>query len=70
MPWCEACSRFFTPPSMNPDGSCPSCGRVLVEPAAVATETPRAPWHFKVLVAAVVVYLGWRLVQLIAWIVG
>lgn len=24
----------------------------------------RAPWHFKLLVVALVVYLGWRLVQL------
>ncbi len=31
---------------------------------------PKAPWHFKLLVAAVVVYLGWRLIQTIGWIVG
>lgn len=29
----------------------------------------RPPWHFWVLVAAVVVYLGWRLVQGLAWVV-
>jgi hypothetical protein len=28
----------------------------------------RAPWHFYVLVAAVVIYLGWRLVQGIVWL--
>ena len=70
MPWCQDCSRFYTPPSMNPDGSCPSCGTVLVDPATVAAEAPpKAPWHFKLLVGALTVYLGWRLVQLIAWIV-
>jgi hypothetical protein len=69
MPWCEACSRFFTPPSMNPDGTCPSCGRVLADPPA-EEPVPKAPWHFKLLVAAVAVYLLWRLVQLLAWIVG
>ena len=68
MPWCETCSRFFTPPSMNADGSCPTCGRVLVDPAAEVAE-PRAPWHFKLLVAAVVVYLAWRLIQMLGWIV-
>ena len=66
MPWCEACSRFWTPPSMREDGSCPSCGRVLVDPASRA-EVPKAPWHFKLLVAALVVYLGWRFLQLLTW---
>jgi hypothetical protein len=42
---------------------------VLADPGGTAAE-PRAPWHFKLLVAAVVVYLGWRLVQMIGWIVG
>ena len=52
---------------MNADGSCPVCGRVLAEPAV---EEPKAPWHFKLLVAALAVYLLWRLVQGIGWIVG
>lgn len=55
---------------MNADGSCPSCGNVLADPSAVIVEAPKAPWHFKLLVAALIVYLGWRLLQLIAWIVG
>jgi hypothetical protein len=67
MPWCEDCSRFFTPPSMNADGTCPSCGRALVDPGAVTTDAPRAPWHFKLLVAALIVYLTWRFLQLIVW---
>lgn len=28
----------------------------------------KAPWHFKLMIAALVIYLGWRLVQLIALI--
>jgi hypothetical protein len=32
-------------------------------------EPYRAPWHFWVLVVAAVVYLGWRLVQMIGWLV-
>ena len=31
-------------------------------------ETEGAPWHFKLLVAVTVIYLGWRLVQLVFWI--
>lgn len=65
MPWCEECSRFWTPTSMSPGGACPSCGRRIAE----ALGPPKAPWHFKVLVAATTVYLGWRLVQLLGRVV-
>ena len=32
------------------------------------TEQSRVPWHFWLLAIGVLVYLGWRLVQLIMWI--
>jgi hypothetical protein len=47
---------------MNADGSCPSCGRVIAEPVKV-------PWHFKLLLVALVVYLGYRAAQGIEWVV-
>ena len=28
----------------------------------------RVPWHFWILVVALVIYLGWRLLQGIAWV--
>jgi hypothetical protein len=65
MPWCDDCSKFWNPTSMREDGSCPSCQRVLVEPE----EPPKAPWHFKLMVAAVSGYLLWRVVQLVGWVV-
>ena len=80
MPWCEHCAKFWTPSSMTADGSCPSCGRVLPVAGApaegrvtakdvnlreMAGEDAKAPWHFKVLVGLVVLYLGWRIVQLV-----
>jgi hypothetical protein len=90
VPWCERCSRFLNPNTVQPDGTCPSCGR-SVEPSAVATSDAAegaqhaapapvdappdddagvsAPWHFWVMVAGVVVYLGWRLVEGIIWAV-
>jgi hypothetical protein len=82
MPWCETCSRFYNPNSLGPDGSCPTCGRVVAEPpdpaeAATGTEggagaeakpKERAPWHFKVLLVLVVVYLTWRFIQIGTWI--
>jgi hypothetical protein len=67
MPWCEECSKYLAPTAMNADGTCPTCGRPVgdVEQRAgeeAANET--TPWHFKLLVVALVVYLGWRFVQI------
>ena len=67
MPWCEECSKYLTPSAMNPDGTCPSCGRPvgeIEERAAAVAEDEKTPWHFKLLVVAVVAYLGWRLVEI------
>ena len=61
MPWCEDCNRFLNPSSMGAGGECPTCGRVIA-PA------PKAPWHFKLLVVSTVIYLGWRAIQGIAWV--
>jgi hypothetical protein len=46
---------------MAPGGVCPTCGRQIAD----AQAEPRAPWHFKLMVAAVVIYLLWRAVQLV-----
>jgi len=92
MPWCETCAKFWNPNSMQPDGTCPSCGRSLAEapegsssasgatggPGAgsakldlreLAGEDARTPWHFKLLVVAVVGYLGWRGVEMASWVI-
>jgi hypothetical protein len=73
VPWCERCDRFLNPNTVNPDGTCPSCGRP-VEPAAGSTDSPadenetfKAPWHFWVMIASAVVYLGWRFIEGIVW---
>ena len=29
MPWCEDCSKFWNPNSLPPDGTCPTCGRMI-----------------------------------------
>lgn len=77
MPWCDACSQFWNPNSVPPDGRCPKCSSALAtkEPdgdtggrsaeAGEDYEYPKAPWHFKVLVVLTVIYLGWRFVQLV-----
>ena len=63
MPWCEECSRFLNPSSMGAGGECPTCGRVIAPP-------PKAPWHFKLLVAGVVLYLTFRAYQGIEWVLA
>jgi hypothetical protein len=68
VPWCEPCERFFNPNSLMPDGSCPSCGTGLGTPPKSGLRA--VPWHFWLLLSAVVGYLGWRLVQGVAWLAG
>jgi hypothetical protein len=67
VPWCDDCSRFLNPTTLSEDGSCPSCGRVVAE-IDDPGEPPRAPWHFKVMVVALVAYLGWRLWEGVVWV--
>lgn len=83
MPWCEQCERFYTPSTLSAAGDCPA-GHHVADPGShtpvvqstvpgrdeteKSPEKVRAPWHFYVLVAAVVIYLGWRLVQGIVWL--
>jgi hypothetical protein len=76
MPWCDTCSRYYNPNTLPPEGACPSCGTVLAAPRSTDPDAPdgpaaptKAPWHFKLLVAAAVLYLGWRAVQGIEWLV-
>lgn len=66
MPWCEDCSRFYNPNTLTEEGECPDGHQVGGE----QPEVPTVPWHFWVLVIAVVLYLGWRLIQGIAWLIG
>ncbi|MGA9275619.1 hypothetical protein [Ilumatobacter sp.] len=75
MPWCEECAKYYTPNSVNTDGSCPQCGEVLQlgenaehthDADDQETNDESAPWHFKLMVVALVVYLGWRFVQLVS----
>ncbi|MEL6890591.1 MAG: hypothetical protein AAFP84_03265 [Actinomycetota bacterium] len=55
---------------MEDDGRCPTCGEQLHATEGSAVEPPpfdeeTAPWHFKLLVTMTVLYLGWRVVDLV-----
>ena len=75
MPWCDECAKFWNPPSLR-DGTCPTCGAPLEAPAPSAPTTstpassdaPTAPWHFKLLLVALVLYLGYRGYQGVFWL--
>ncbi len=74
VPWCDSCDRFYNPNTLQADGTCPTCGRVVGSPErAVPVDEdagPGTPWHFKLLVAATVVYLSYRLLQGVIWVAG
>ena len=68
MPYCDDCEKYWTPSSMNDDGSCPRCGANLEEPQIAdgepAADDEKTTWHFKLMVVAVVAYLGYRFVEI------
>lgn len=69
MPWCEPCGRFYNPNTLKPDGTCPTCDTQLAEPKSTDDDRQRPPWHFWLLLGALSIYLGWRMVQLILLVV-
>jgi hypothetical protein len=72
VPWCEGCQKFYSPNTLRPDGTCPEDHHVAdpVAPGEDESERQRAPWHFWLLLVALVISLGWRFVQLLGSLVG
>jgi uncharacterized paraquat-inducible protein A len=62
MPWCDDCSAYWRAPELGEGGVCPTCGRTL------DTTPAKSPWHFKLLMVSLVIYLSYRLVQGVAWL--
>ena len=81
MPWCEDCAKYMAPSAMNEDGTCPTCGRSVAAQEPITAKNlnlhqlaagedgdeddMKAPWHFKLLMVLLIVYLTWRFVQLL-----
>ena len=58
MPFCEDCAKFWSPNSMPPTGECPTCGAQIASPQEVVDASAyRAPWHFKLMIVALVVWI-------------
>lgn len=69
MPWCDTCDEYRAPTALSELGACASCGS-KVDVADIKSPAPtKAPWHFWVMVAALVAYLGWRLVEGVIWLI-
>jgi len=60
--WCEECDTLVEDEDLSEAGECPSCGTVLAE-----QERLPIPWYFKFMLLATVVYVGWRIFQLVHW---
>jgi hypothetical protein len=62
----------MNPNTLNADGTCPECGRAVEQSqkSAAMAERDKAPWHFKLILAITVIYLTWRIIQLIMWVVS
>ncbi len=78
MPWCEPCAKYFAPSALTSDGECPECrtavdtmsvsGRINVDTLDLkklaGVDGDKTPWHFKLLVGLLCLYLGWRFIQI------
>jgi len=64
MAWCDQCDRLVEDDQLDDDGACPTCGTVLTEPVH-----RQVPWTFKVMLVALVIYLGYRGYQGITWLI-
>jgi uncharacterized paraquat-inducible protein A len=60
--WCEECDTLVEDEDLGEEGECPACGTILAD-----QERAPIPWYFKFMLLATVVYLGWRIYQLVHW---
>ncbi len=70
MPWCDSCDVYLAPNTVATDGCCPTCHAEVDTADDKNLQTAKVPWHFWVVVVALVAYLGWRLIEGIVWLVG
>lgn len=71
MPWCDPCSQYHAPTALADGGVCPTCGETVHNDSQdevvgdQATVGQSAPWHFWVVVALLIAYIMWRIVDLV-----
>ncbi len=62
MPWCDVCDRLVDDQEVV-DGHCPTCETEL----GTGQREP-LPWKFRFMIIATVIYLVWRIYQVISWL--
>lgn len=74
---CPACGRTVTAggddgagPASGPDVAAGPDGGGPGAPISELRPVAGAPWHFKLLLVALALYLGFRFWQMIAWVIG
>ena len=70
MPWCDNCDAYQAPNALKADGTCPTCdGPVdMADVKGSTKQATKVPWHFKLMILVLVIYLGYRLIQGIVWL--
>ena len=68
MPWCDSCDAYRAPTALTAEGSCNVCSEPVDTSDAKELTQAKAPWHFWLMVAALVLYLGWRLIEGGIWV--
>src|SRR5436305_879883 len=75
---CPTCHRTLvdvrerqahTPASTKTTPADPPENPYDIDVKALAGESGKAPWHFKLLVVAIIAYLLWRVVQVVGWLI-
>jgi hypothetical protein len=70
-----SCNKFLTPPTVRADGTCPRCGNEVEKGLVPGMTRPYSeartgvPWHLKLMLAAVALYLGYRFLQMGSWVI-
>jgi hypothetical protein len=68
MPWCDTCDAYRAPTALGADGRCMTCNESVDSSDLGVAAPAKAPWHFWLMVLALVLYLGWRLIQGGIWV--
>ncbi len=74
VPWCVSCNKFLTPSTVQHDGTCPKCGNTVERglipgmTRSADEEPPAVPWHLKLFGVGLAIYLGYRALELVDWL--
>lgn len=68
MPWCDTCDAYRAPNALTSEGTCGVCESKVDASDMKHPPSVKAPWHFWLMVIALVLYLVWRVIQFVLWL--